>query len=132
MNNPLIIGFFIEWLKRYGQESPKFFKVLTTIGVVLQLITGIPQLLEWAHVKLPSTWDHIWEVVIFFVGLAITIVSGATVKNSTATIVQPVTGDKTIVVNEALPFTARTEEKKAKDDPTTNVTTSPAPLISSK
>lgn len=127
MNNPAIIAFFVEWLKRYGQESPSFFKWLTAAGVALQLITGVPQLLEWIGVHLPATWGPIVERVLFFVGLAITVVSGATVKTSTAVILEPA-GDKTLVVNSALPFTAKQEAKKVENDPNTNVTLSKDPL----
>lgn len=127
MATPGIINFLVEWAKRYGQESPDFFKWLTRIGVVLSLITGVPQLLEWLNVTLPVEWEPVVQKVIFFCGLVMSLISMATVKNGAEVVKNPVTDQKTVVVNSALPFTAQREEKKAENDPNTTVIVSTDP-----
>lgn len=133
MNNPAVISFLIEWVKRYGQKSPKFFKVLTILGTICALIGGVPQLLTWLHDVAgwqwvpPVAFNKALEDALLWSGIVGAIVAGATVQDSAVTVTSPVSDNKTVVVKSQLPFTAQAETKKAEADPSTTVITSNDP-----
>lgn len=129
MNNPALIAFLVEWIKRYGQKSPKFYKWLNAIGVAAMVITGLPEVLSWLKIDIGIHFNDVLEKVIFYCGLVTSIISLSTVQNSTTVVTDPTSAIKTVVVKEQLPFTAKAEAKKAEADPLTNVVTSSEPVI---
>lgn len=59
-----LTNFFIELIKRFMAETPWFFRVIRTIGIVAAIITGIPALLEGAGVVLPDAIHAIASKVV--------------------------------------------------------------------
>jgi len=52
-------NFLIELVKRFMADTPWFFRVVRTLGIVVALVTGLPGLLEGSGLDLPAAWDAI-------------------------------------------------------------------------
>lgn len=55
-NKSDLILFFQETWKRLNEKSPKFFRVIGWISIVMAGIGFIPDFLTWMDIKLPERW----------------------------------------------------------------------------
>ena len=117
-SNNIVILWFKENLQRLFTESPTFFKIWSWISGVLLLISGVPELINnlMPTLPIPELWNH-------YINSAVTFASGAALLMSKLTtqstpIAQTLDGTLLKHTNiEALPFTAKKEDKLVKDVP---------------
>jgi len=81
-NNPLVL-FLGELLSRFATKSPRFFRVFKLISGVTYAITGLPEVIKWAGIKLPPTLCTFENHVVSVAAAAVFFMSMLTVdKNS--------------------------------------------------
>ncbi len=74
--------FLIELIKRFLSKTPKFFKVVKAISVIVALITGIPALLEQANIVLPDSLNAIASKVVSIAALISAFISQLTTTDA--------------------------------------------------
>lgn len=74
-----VVKFFTELLKRLMAETPWFFKVIRTIGIVAALITGVPALLESSGVVLPEALHILANKIVSIAAMVSVFVAQLTV-----------------------------------------------------
>ena len=74
------MNFFAELIIRLFGKTPKFFKIVRTLGLVLTVITGLPAFLAAQGIELPAPIDAIASQVV-----AIASALGALVSQLTMT-----------------------------------------------
>ncbi len=84
MNNNLIIQFVVELVKRLAADTPWFFRVLSIIGVVVAVVSGLPGLLTYVCdnmqvcITLPEAWEAIYSKVLSISGIVMTFIAQLT------------------------------------------------------
>lgn len=56
--------FLVQLVKRFLAKTPKFFKILQVLSIVLAIVTGLPSLLESAGIVLPAALSVLASKVI--------------------------------------------------------------------
>lgn len=115
MKNNQILLFLQETLQRLFTKSPKFFKIWTLVFSILTLITGIPELLTYLGVVLPTEIAFFASKFIAYVSMGCLLMSKLTTQSKpTGVTDEGVLLKKTDDV--ALPFTTQAEVKANKKE----------------
>jgi pilus assembly protein TadC len=75
MDIKMFLAFLADLLVRMLKPNPKFFNVLASIGVILTVITGIPELLINSGVELPEPFEVLASKFVSIIGLVIFFIS---------------------------------------------------------
>ena len=86
---------FSEMFKRFGLDSPKYFKIWQTIGLVAIGISFIPDALSYYHIALTGTAGIVLSVALKAGGAALKFMGMLPVSNANAV----------IDISNKLPFT---------------------------
>lgn len=109
--NNLLVKYLAEFIMRFGQKTPKFFRILSIVATVAAALTGLPGLLDYLGVNLPE-WASVLQNKI--VGVSTTTVALLSMLSvDTKPIAETESGEIIKKSNEeALPFTAAVEKKE--------------------
>lgn len=124
--NNMLILFIQENLQRLFTSSPVFFKVWTLISLVLVLVTGVPDLINWLGdtVVIPDLWNDKINEAVAWASRAALFMSLLTTQSKTVAQTEDGSGLK-VTDTKALPFTAKSEAKvvdaQASTPPTVDV-----------
>ena len=112
MNNATLGDFLKELVNRLGGKSPKFFRTLKTIALILTAVAGIPTVLSMTGVILVGSTLLLITKIATIAGLVSTFISSLTVEAPTVvasvgfkSTVSPLTPVKTI----ELPYTEKSK-----------------------
>lgn len=129
MNNQFI-NFFVELIKRFGGTTPKFFKIISVIGIIAAFIGFLPDITAFLGIEIPLKWAKGWELTLKIAGLITAIVAQLPNQGGIAAVTD--SGHILKATNEnKLPFSSVVEKKKAakNDVPVVeNVSTNPKKL----
>lgn len=80
--NTQFVAFIVELFKRFGNKSPKFFNILTTVGIIATIVINtLPPVLASIGSPLSPFWQHLTGSAMTGALLAASIVSQLTVAN---------------------------------------------------
>lgn len=71
--------FILDLVKRFLAKTPKFFKIIRIISIVLAVVTGLPELLQSAGVELSETIKAISSKVVSIASLIAAFIAQLTV-----------------------------------------------------
>lgn len=101
--NP-ILDFLTEIVVRLRNKSPKFFKVLQVISILVALIPGIPTFLDYLGIVLPDFLIAIENKTIAIAGIVAAFLTGLPVEKTTNTTGSLRTSTATKTECPVLPF----------------------------
>ena len=111
MENNQFLAFFAELVKRLFAKSPLFFRIITIVGIIVAIITGLPAILTALNVTLPDFWLGIENKVVAIAAIVGTFISMLTVERTAL-----VPGNQVVTAQAEgkvfLPFTAIDERNK--------------------
>lgn len=80
--NTQFVAFIVELFKRFGNKSPKFFNILTTVGIIATIVINtLPPILASIGSPLSPFWQHLTGSAMTGALLAASMVSQLTVAN---------------------------------------------------
>lgn len=100
-----VITFFAELVGRLFSKTPAFFKVIQIVSAVVAIVTGLPGLLESAHITLPAAFTSLENSVVSIGGLVALFISSLPVSTPVAT------SGAAVASSATLPFTAASDAK---------------------
>lgn len=112
----MILAFLQEMFQRFATRSPRFFKIWQVVTAVATLVTGVPEFLAFIGVTLPESLTVLQDRVVGAFSTGLFIMSMMTTQSKPV----GVTADGSVIKvtnDKLLPFTARSEDKKASKDP---------------
>lgn len=102
-----LLAFFSELYQRFALKSPKFFQYVQAFGVVLMVITGIPELLYQLKTEFGiDLWTMLPGAVQFFASKTIAI-AGVLIKLMAKLPVE--NANHVVNTTNKLPFTEKTK-----------------------
>lgn len=113
MNNKnMLVKFFVELIKRYGQKSPKFFRIIGIVASLCAAVSGIPEVISWFTDTPPDWVITLQNKLVAIASIVGALVAFASVE--TPAVAQAESGELVKVSNEsALPFSTAVEKKAA-------------------
>ena len=112
MKNNQILLFLQETLQRLFTKSPLFFKIWTWISLVLVLITGIPELVNYISgvITIPEIWNTQITLAVSWASRAALLMSLLTTQSKITEFKPDGTALKQ-TDSKMLPFTSKVESK---------------------
>lgn len=113
-NNTILLDFLKELVQRIRTKKPKLFIVLQWITGVLGAITGLPSFLAQFGITLPPAATILenkyvaWASIGFFIASQLTTSSPAVTVTKEGAVLKETDASK-------MPFTAKSEVKRAQD-----------------
>lgn len=121
--NSQFLNFFKEMVLRLFGPTPMFFKIIAAVGAVATFIGFVPEILTWLNLAVPDRFAGAYTLILKIAGALVALVAlfstpstpVATTSNATITPLRLVDSGTVLKATDekSLPFTAKSEEKKA-------------------